>query len=86
MTREDGLRGDDWLARWFSQRGVTIERTDPSVNYVELGLVDSFGLMQLIMDIESWVGTEVPGEKLQDPAIQTLGGLAAVIDELASAR
>ena len=86
MSRDGGPRGDDWLAQWFSQRGVKIERADPSLNYLELGWVDSFGLMQLIMDIESEVGAQVPGEKLQDPAIQTLGGLAAVIDELASGR
>lgn len=51
----------------------------PSSNFVEEGLLDSFAILSLIMELEGRFGISFQAQELADPAIKTISGLAAVV-------
>ena len=73
-----------WLKIWFSQRS---ERTElpkgiETKNYFEVGLIDSFGIIELIEAIESEFNINFKEDNFQDRRFSTIQGLAKIIEEL----
>jgi D-alanine--poly(phosphoribitol) ligase subunit 2 len=76
-----------WLLGWFrDHKGVAApQEADPlGVNYFQAGLVDSFGVMELVGDVEQRFGIRFTADHFQDRRFVTVGGLAEMIDELRS--
>ena len=54
--------------------------TDDNLNYHKQGLVDSLGMVRLILTLESKYGIVFTDEDVSDPAFTTVGGLVAIIE------
>lgn len=50
--------------------------------YLEAGLVDSMGIVKLIMQLEETFGVQFSTEEMQSFDFQTVGGLAKVIKSI----
>lgn len=74
----------DWLWAWFKNRDASSVkfRTEGEVRYLDLGLIDSMGLMELIGAIEEKHGVRFDERHFQDPRFLTMGGLAELVAEL----
>ena len=64
----------------YLQREYTIEAEDiMSLNFVETGYVDSFGLLTFILSLEQEYGIEFSEEELQDPSFKVVGSLIETV-------
>lgn len=73
-----------WVATWFAEKkgytaGAPADRL--ATDYFQAGLIDSFGVMELIADVEERFAIRFDDTHFQDRRFPTLGGLAAIIDE-----
>jgi acyl carrier protein len=68
-----------WLISWLQRRGHSIvwER-DAGLDFVKAGWVDSFTLVELIEDMERALDFRFTEAEMNDPAMATLKGLAAL--------
>ena len=58
-----------------------IEEVDyHAFRFLDAGIIDSFGLMQFIMEIEEEFDIELTPDNTQSEEFRTLGGLALIID------
>jgi len=76
-----------WLASFFERQGAALDQPWEAVlneQYFDLGLVDSLGLVELIVGIEGELGARLESTHVQDPRFGTIRGLAQIVDELAA--
>ncbi|MBT4079569.1 MAG: acyl carrier protein [Candidatus Marinimicrobia bacterium] len=50
-----------------------------TVNFVDSGLLDSFGILSMVMDVESRFSIKLSSEKLLDPKAKTVKGIVSLI-------
>jgi D-alanine--poly(phosphoribitol) ligase subunit 2 len=75
----------EWLLDWFAKRGQVPGATREeqlAVNYFQAGLIDSFGVIELIADVESQFCIRFTEHHFQDRRFPTIGGLAMLVNEL----
>lgn len=67
-----------WLIQWFQERnpGVTINEDD---NYYAKGMIDSFGIVELISEIEATFDISFDDDDLKSPDFRTIEGLLKII-------
>ncbi len=84
----DSPKIDKWLIEWFKERNQgSLPETDKPLeeeNYFELGLIDSFGILELITEIETHYGIGLTQDHFEQRRFSTLKGLAEIIREEAS--
>jgi len=71
----------DWLKNWFSQKSKLPENIETK-NYFEVGLIDSFAVIELIESVESEFHITFQESNFQDRRFSTIQGLAEIIEEL----
>jgi acyl carrier protein len=74
-----------WITDYFQAQGEVEGLDDDSlldVNYFEHELLDSLGIVQLIVGIEDDFGVRLEPENMQDPRFCTIRGLGEIITEL----
>ncbi len=74
-----------WLTEWFADRGAVVpESMDEmlSQNYFEAGYVDSFGVIEMIADIEDKFDIRFTSEHFQERRFAIVSGLSEIISEL----
>lgn len=54
------------------------------VHYLDIGLIDSFGIITMISDFEGELGITFTAEDMQSYEFQTVGGLIGILDRLAA--
>ncbi len=54
------------------------------VHYLDIGLIDSFGIVTMISDFEDELGITFSAEDMQSYEFQTVGGLIGILDRLAA--
>ena len=69
-----------WLTRWFATKAPD-QRLDPSVNYIDAGIVDSFELIVLIEEMEAEFGCRFVEADFQDRRFVTVSGLVEIVLE-----
>lgn len=69
-----------WLLAWFAGRGMPADGCVDS-NYFELGLIDSFGVVELIEAAEGAFSFRFRESDFQDRRFPTITGLTAIIHE-----
>lgn len=77
----------EWLLNWFTQNSsipVNHTETQLQVNYFEAGLIDSLGVINLIVGIEEHFDIHFNERNFQDRRFSTIGGLSDIIQELSS--
>ena len=65
---------------------LSIEAERLAFPYLDSGLIDSLGLVELIAEIEEKCGILFQPEHLQSDEFLTIGGLIAIIDRLIESR
>ena len=79
----------EWLLKWFEQRGTPVLLPLDQVqtlNYFQAGLLDSFGVIELIGQIEAYFNIRFEQDNFQDRRFAMIGGLSEIIGELATRR
>jgi len=68
----------NWLIQWFQERnpGILIDIND---NYYAKGLIDSFGIVELISEIETVFDIVFDDDDLKSPDFRTINGLLKII-------
>ena len=73
-----------WILAYFEEHG-TVDGKDPAelldANYFELELLDSLGMVLMVVGIEDDLGVRLESPHMQDQRFCTIRGLAAIIDE-----
>ena len=73
-----------WIIDFFDRHGK-LDGRDPAEllddSYFELELLDSLGVVQMIVGIEDDLGVRLESEQMQDPRFCSIRGLAAIVDE-----
>lgn len=88
MSRNDSTlraESEDWLVEFLlantpGDPGPVAELLE--ANYFERELLDSLGIVQLIVGIEDRFDVRLDSSHMQDPRFCTIRGLAQIIDEL----
>lgn len=72
-----------WLLAWFQRKaaGRLIQPANCSESYFELGWIDSFGVIELIADIEKEFNIKFNAVHFQDRRFSTVAGLSEIIKE-----
>lgn len=70
-----------WLVGWLEQRGRNVPQS-ANVNFVSSGILDSFGVIELIEETETQFSIQFGQEQFQDMRFQYIEGLAEIINEL----
>ena len=88
MTNISTQENLNWLKQWFSQAEGNSNKGEikGDTNYFEQGLIDSFGLIELIVAIEKEFGVKLLEQHFQDKRFSTLNGLVQIIQELKTAK
>lgn len=74
-----------WLVDWFAERnGMSAAEVEArrDVNFIDAGLLDSFGVIELIEAAEGAFDVRFGETHFQDRRFSTVGGLAEIIDSL----
>lgn len=74
----------DWIIEFFSIKN-DLSKYDKSklleVNYFEENFIDSFGIIELVMKIESEFKIKIPSDAFQERKFSTIRGLAEIIKQ-----
>ncbi len=74
-----------WLLDWFGEKGTVPgdeAEAQMKVNYFEVELIDSMGVIELIGDVEERFDIAFEQTHFQDRRFAFIGGLGEIIDEL----
>lgn len=74
-----------WLLQWFEKRGPLQGNTPEEkmqTAYFDAGLIDSFGVIELISSIEAEFKIKFNANHFQDRRFATLAGLESIVTEL----
>jgi len=68
----------EWLFDWFKSRVPDLDlKTDE--NYIDKGVIDSFGIIELVEAIETQFSIRLDQKDLQSLELFSIAGLAAII-------
>lgn len=69
-----------WLTGWFAERNPDRDCPPASTeNYYDAGLIDSFGIIELIEEIEKKYDIMFDDDEFTEPAFMTIEGLADLV-------
>ncbi|MBU0729456.1 MAG: hypothetical protein KKE17_07580 [Proteobacteria bacterium] len=72
---------EQWITDWFAKISKLPEGFKFQ-NYFELGLIDSFGVLELIDDLETEFGIKFSEQHFQDRRFASVSGLTEIVSEL----
>ena len=75
---------ENWLVEYMREHGKADGGDAESLaeeNYFERELLDSLGIVQMVVGIEDEFGVRLEAEQMQDPRFCTIRGLAQIVDE-----
>lgn len=59
---------------------VGVDATDPNLDLIEAGLLDSLGLVSLVAELEERIGAEIPFETLEIDDFRTIASITGVVE------
>lgn len=75
-------RHEEFIKEWLSERsGTAIADIDLSVNIFERGYIDSLGIFQFFLDVETEFGVRFSEADMGDLRLSTVKGLVELIGE-----
>jgi acyl carrier protein len=69
---------EEWLFDWFRERVPSLE-LQADENYIDKGVIDSFGIIELVEAIETHFEIRLDQNDLQSLELFSIAGLAAII-------
>lgn len=73
---------EEWIIKWFVNNGKMSEKeviANINKNYIDIGLVDSFGFLQLLSDIAEEFEMEFSDEDFSNEKFFTISGLSELL-------
>jgi acyl carrier protein len=73
-----------WLIGYFEEHGQLGGKALEELldqNFVSLELLDSLGVVQMLVGLEEEFGVWLDPEEMQDPRFCSIGGLAELVEE-----
>jgi acyl carrier protein len=73
-----------WLVEFFESNGQTDGRSVEELtgeNYVSIGLLDSLGIVQMLVGLEDEFGVWLDPAEMQDPRFCSIEGLAELVEQ-----
>lgn len=72
---------EQWLLEWFAKRGVAVPEIDDcvSLDFIEQGWLDSFAMVELIVEIEAEFSVQLEHEDFIDGTFFTITGLGDMV-------
>jgi acyl carrier protein len=90
MREEDAARLADapseplsWLVDYVAEHGTLEDLAVEEFleeNYVAIGLLDSLGVVQMLVGVEEEFGVWLSSEEMQDPRFCSIAGLAELVE------
>jgi acyl carrier protein len=80
---------ESWIADYLRREGKAGDADLEALveaNFVEHGLMDSLGIVMLIVDLEVEFGARLASDQMQDPRFATIRGLAEIVSASRTAR
>lgn len=74
------MLANEWLRRWFSERSPDVELSADD-NYYERKAIDSFGIIELIEEVEDRFHIDFSDHDFLDHRFSTIAGLSTMISE-----
>jgi acyl carrier protein len=77
---------ETWIADYLRREGKDPDADFEAMvdaNFVERGLIDSLGIVMLVVELEGEFGMRIPSDQMQDPRFLTIRGLAEIVGEAA---
>jgi|TARA_B110000014_G_C19758797_1_gene395178 acyl carrier protein len=71
----------EWLIIWFKKKNPKII-LELEENYINSGVIDSLGIIELVEDIEEAFNINFNQSNLQDRRFSSINGLAKIILEI----
>ena len=68
----------DWLMQWFEKRVPSLDLA-PNENYIDKGVIDSFGIIELIEAVETKYGITLDQDDMQSLELFSVDGLASIV-------
>lgn len=68
-----------WLEQWFNSRNPGVN-LDSNSNFYEQGLVDSFGIIEFIDDMEDHFCIQFNDDEFKLESFKTINGLVKIIE------
>lgn len=69
---------EEWLFEWFRDRVPSLD-LKADENYIDKGVIDSFGIIELVEAIETHFEIRLDQNDLQSLELFSIAGLAAII-------
>ena len=74
------------LVRYIQENLAPDTAIDDTTALIDKGILDSMGLMQVIMFIEEKTGVRIPDDEVLPDNFQTIGSIEALVDRLGKSR
>ncbi len=77
----------DFVIDYFREKGLPDTNTVTellSYNYLDKGIIDSFGIVEMIVSLEKEFGVTFPPEEMQKEEFGTVGGLIDIVESLSN--
>ena len=74
------------LVRYIQENLAPDTAIDDSTALIDRGILDSMGLMQVIMFIEEKTGIRIPDDEVLPDNFQTIGSIESLVDRLGKSR
>ena len=74
------------LVRYIQENLAPETAIDDSTALIDKGILDSMGLMQVIMFIEEKTGIRIPDDEVLPDNFQTIGSIESLVDRLGKSR
>lgn len=74
------------LVRYIQENLAPDTAIDDSTALIDKGILDSMGLMQVIMFIEEKTGIRIPDDDVLPDNFQTIGSIESLVDRLGKSR
>lgn len=79
-SQQIGTSIEAWVMSWLERRGMGAA-VSPSANYFEAGIIDSFGAIEFVEDIETRFGIRFTDQDFQDKRFCSARGVATIVAE-----
>jgi acyl carrier protein len=76
----------DDLVKYIQTNMAADAVIDASTPLIDRGILDSMGLMQVIMFVEEKTGIRIPDDEVLPDNFQTVGSIEALVDRLGKSR
>lgn len=78
----------DFMIGFFKEKGLSDMDSETElldINYLDKGIIDSFGIVEMIVSLEGEFGITFPSEEMQKEEFGTVGGLIGIVEALSKA-